>query len=160
MLLFPPLDSKLFFMRKCYMKLEDLIETAQLAQLSLNETELEKVFPAFEQMISFFSTMQTAEADQSAFKTPITELSEIQNGVSVVKIAEPSGNFVFEKPGQQPEHLKDIAWSYVCHMDGVPLDAMLQPELNLHSMAILDAGVRSADSGKMELVNNAVWHIG
>jgi len=37
---------------------------------------------------------------------------------------------------------------------------MLELNFNLHSMAILDAGVRSANSGKMELVNNAVWQIG
>jgi len=31
---------------------------------------------------------------------------------------------------------------------------------NLEAMAILDAGVRSADSGKLETVANAAWQIG
>ena len=64
------------------MKLEDLIETAQLAQLSLDKNELERVFPAFEHMISFFSSMQTADTDQAVFETPITELPETRNGVN------------------------------------------------------------------------------
>jgi len=37
---------------------------------------------------------------------------------------------------------------------------MLDPELNLDAMAILDAGIRSAASGKVELVNDATWSIG
>jgi hypothetical protein len=31
---------------------------------------------------------------------------------------------------------------------------------NLEVMAILDAGIRSAKSGKVELVNDATWCIG
>ena len=31
---------------------------------------------------------------------------------------------------------------------------------NLDAMAILDAGLRSADTGKLEPVNNANWCIG
>jgi len=94
------------------------------------------------------------------FGTKGAMTTEELNGTQVVKIAESSGKFVFEKPGNQPEHLRDIASAYVCHIDGGPLDTMLQPDFNLHSMAILDAGIRSANSGKMELVNNETWQIG
>jgi hypothetical protein len=31
---------------------------------------------------------------------------------------------------------------------------------NLDVMAILDAGIRSAESGKVELVNDATWCVG
>ena len=67
---------------------------------------------------------------------------------------------IIEKPEQPPEDLKDIASAYVCYKDGGKLNIMLQPDFNLRSMAILDAGLRSADSGKMELVNNVAWQIG
>ena len=45
------------------MKLTDLQETAGLARLSLSEEELKKTFPAFEEMISFFTVMQVADTD-------------------------------------------------------------------------------------------------
>ena len=94
------------------------------------------------------------------FGTEGAMTTDVKDGVGVVKILEPSGNVVYEKPGHLPEKLRDIASAFVCYMDGEPLNIMLQPEFNLHSMAILDAGLRSADSGKMEIVNNAAWQIG
>ena len=45
------------------MELTDLRETADLARLNLSEEELKKVFPAFEEMLSFFAVMKTAETD-------------------------------------------------------------------------------------------------
>ena len=122
-------------------------------------------------IIRFQDSIATVEANWTTYNDLIphgpmlfgTEgamIAEDHNGEGVVKIAEPSGSIVYEKPGQQPEHLSDIASAYVCYMDGVQLDPMLQTDFNLHSIAILDAGVRSANSGKIELVNNAVWQIG
>ncbi len=43
---------------------------------------------------------------------------------------------------------------------GEPLWESLQMQFNLEAMAILDAGIRSAASGKVELVNTADWCIG
>ncbi len=60
-----------------------------------------------------------------------------------------------------PECLRDIACAYVHHREtGEPLHLTLQPEFNLDCLAILDAGLRSADSGHIELVRNACWQIG
>ena len=60
-----------------------------------------------------------------------------------------------------PEELKDVACAYVHHMDtDKPIHYTAQPEFNLDAMAILDAGIRSSDSGKIELVNNLHWQIG
>ena len=60
-----------------------------------------------------------------------------------------------------PEELKNIACAYVHHMDtGEQVHYTASLEFNLNAMAILDAGVNSADSGKMELVNNIHWQIG
>ena len=56
---------------------------------------------------------------------------------------------------------KDVACAYVTHMDtSEPLPLPLQMEFNLEAMAILDAGLRSAESGQMELVQNRAWNIG
>jgi len=83
------------------------------------------------------------------------------DGKAVVKVVEPTGNVVFEKPDSLPEHQQDIAKAFVYYLDtGKYPHMLLEPDINLHGMAILDAGLRSADSGKMELVNNATWNIG
>ena len=39
---------------------EELLETARLAHLTLDEAELERLFPAFEQALEFFAAMQAA----------------------------------------------------------------------------------------------------
>ena len=43
---------------------------------------------------------------------------------------------------------------------GEPLFPMLDLPLNMQSMGILDAGIRSAESGKLEIVQDEVWGIG
>jgi len=42
---------------------------------------------------------------------------------------------------------------------GEPLHETLEMQFNLKAMAILDAGIRSAASGKLELVNSETWAI-
>jgi len=84
-----------------------------------------------------------------------------QGGKNVVKVVEASGKIVFEKPDSLPEQLQDIAKAFVYFMETGELPhTLLKPDYNLHGMAILDAGLRSAVSGKLELVNNSTWHIG
>lgn len=49
----------------------------------------------------------------------------------------------------------------IFHLDtGEPLFPMLDLPLNLAAMSILDTGIRSAASGKMEIVNDGAWCIG
>jgi predicted dehydrogenase len=60
-----------------------------------------------------------------------------------------------------PVDRNDVAKEFVHHLDtGEPLHKTLEMMFNLEAMAILDAGVRSADSGMMELVDSAAWRIG
>lgn len=55
----------------------------------------------------------------------------------------------------------NVAEAFIHHLEtGAPLHPSLDADFNLEVMAILDAGVRSADSGKLEPVNNEVWCIG
>ena len=51
------------------MDIDDLQVTAQLAHLTMDETELAAAFPAFEQMLGFFAAMQAADfsMDNTAF---------------------------------------------------------------------------------------------
>ncbi|HUJ76418.1 MAG TPA: Gfo/Idh/MocA family oxidoreductase, partial [bacterium] len=53
------------------------------------------------------------------------------------------------------------AEEFIHHLEtGEALHPTLQPEHNVEVMAILDAGIRSAASGKVELVNDSSWCIG
>ena len=60
-----------------------------------------------------------------------------------------------------PKGRDDVASEFIHHLEtGDPLHPTLEMMFNLKAMAILDAGVRSASSGKLELVDNAAWRIG
>ena len=59
-----------------------------------------------------------------------------------------------------PQELKDVSCGFVNYMDTGVIHYTALPEFNLKALAVLDAGLRSADSGKQELVNNIHWQIG
>ncbi|MDF1516164.1 MAG: Gfo/Idh/MocA family oxidoreductase, partial [Anaerolineae bacterium] len=54
-----------------------------------------------------------------------------------------------------------LAEEFIHHLEtGDPLHPTLEMMQNLQAMAILDAGIRSAATGQMALVNDATWCIG
>ena len=60
-----------------------------------------------------------------------------------------------------PEGRETLAKEFIHHLEtGEPLHPTLDMMQNVEAMAILDAGIRSAASGKMELVNTPTWCIG
>ncbi|MCL2057516.1 MAG: Gfo/Idh/MocA family oxidoreductase [Oscillospiraceae bacterium] len=60
-----------------------------------------------------------------------------------------------------PEGRDSTAAEYVHHKTtGEPLYLLLERDYNVRAMATLDAGVRSADSGKLETVDSIHWRIG
>ncbi|MCL2162836.1 MAG: Gfo/Idh/MocA family oxidoreductase [Oscillospiraceae bacterium] len=60
-----------------------------------------------------------------------------------------------------PPNMQDVTTAYVHYMDtGEPLHELLCAKQNLDVHAMLDAGIRSASSNKVELVNNTHWQIG
>ena len=60
-----------------------------------------------------------------------------------------------------PDGRATLAKEFIHHLEtGEPLHPTLDPAFNLEAMAILDAGIRSAASGKVELVNDVRWCIG
>jgi hypothetical protein len=60
-----------------------------------------------------------------------------------------------------PAGRETLAREVIHHLEiGDPLHPTLDMAQNLEVMAILDAGIRSAASGQVELVNNVTWCIG
>ncbi|NLG25469.1 MAG: Gfo/Idh/MocA family oxidoreductase [Clostridiales bacterium] len=60
-----------------------------------------------------------------------------------------------------PAGRTDIAGELLHHLEtGEALHPTLSLPVNLDAMALLDAGIRSATSGKMELLNDRAWCIG
>ena len=60
-----------------------------------------------------------------------------------------------------PDGRETLAKEFIHHLEtGDPLHPTLQLQHNIEVMAILDAGIRSAESGQFELVDNANWCIG
>lgn len=60
-----------------------------------------------------------------------------------------------------PEGREQVPGEFIHHLEtGEPLHSTLEMRCNLEVMAILDAGVRSAESGKLETVDSTVWQIG
>ena len=56
------------------------------------------------------------------------------------------------------EHRNNPAKEFINHLEtGEPLHITMQPDFNLEAMAILDAGIRSAKSGKLELTQSAYF---
>lgn len=60
-----------------------------------------------------------------------------------------------------PAERSNVAQDFIHHLDtGEAMHPTLEANFNLDVMAILDAGVRSAASEKLEMVTNATWEIG
>lgn len=78
-----------------------------------------------------------------------------------VRLARTRGGDAELLPGSPlPTGRDSLAREMIHHVrTGEPLDEIVAPPLNLDAMAILDAGIRSARSGRMELVDNATWNI-
>jgi predicted dehydrogenase len=83
------------------------------------------------------------------------------DGRQVVRLERGHGDMTIYAPDPLPTGRATVAEEYVHHVEtGEPLHPTLGVEMNLEAMAILDAGVRSAASGKLELVHDATWCVG
>ena len=79
----------------------------------------------------------------------------------VVRIERGKGETGVYRPDPLPPGRDQIAGEYIHHLEtGEPLHPVLERDFNVEVMAILDAGLRSACSGKMETVDNVAWCIG
>jgi predicted dehydrogenase len=95
------------------------------------------------------------------YGTTGTLVVESRDGKQIVRLERGHGQTTIYEPDPLPEGRSNVAEEFIHHLaTGEPLHPTLDPALNLEVMAILDAGVRSAVSGKVELVDNAAWCIG
>ena len=87
---------------------------------------------------------------------------ENKGGEAVVREEHGSGGETqIHKAGPLPKGRHNIACEYVHHLEtGDPVHPTLEMLFNLDAMAILDAGLRSADTGRLETVDTAPWRVG
>jgi len=92
------------------------------------------------------------------FGTTGTLVMETAGGKHTIRLERGGGQTEIFEPEALPEGHGDVASEFVHHLDtGEPLAELLAPALNIEALAILDAGVRSADSGCLEMVGSRVW---
>lgn len=90
-----------------------------------------------------------------------TLVMDRKEGEPVLRLERGGGSTELFEPPPLPGERADIAGEYVHHLDAEePLPPLLDTDLNLEALAILDAGVRSADSGRLELVGSREWPLG
>ena len=78
-----------------------------------------------------------------------------------VKVTKPRGQTTRYDGIALPEERQNVAAEFIHHLEtDEPLHPTLDMRFNAEVMAILDAGVRSASSGKLEVVSGPAWEIG
>jgi predicted dehydrogenase len=95
------------------------------------------------------------------YGTDGTLVMERRDGKPVVREERGGGKTTVHDAQPLPEGRTTIAEEFVHHLEtGEPVHPTLEMVFNLDAMAILDAGLRSADSGRLEPVNSGTWCIG
>lgn len=78
-----------------------------------------------------------------------------------VRIERGGGKTEYHECSPMPGGRTDIAREFIHRLEtGDSLHETLELEFNLEVMAILDAGLRSAESGRLELVDTETWRLG
>jgi predicted dehydrogenase len=95
------------------------------------------------------------------YGTTGTLIIEARASKRIVRLERGHGQTTIFEPDPLPMGRSNVAQAFIHHLEtGEPLHPTLESDFNLEVMAILDAGVRSAASGKLETVENAAWGIG
>ena len=82
-------------------------------------------------------------------------------GAQIVRIGCGRGESEVFQPEPLPEGRTTIAEEFIHHLEtGEPLHQTLRASFNVEVMAILDAGLRAALSGRLETVDNPTWCAG
>lgn len=78
-----------------------------------------------------------------------------------VRLERGHGQSEFFAPDELPAGRATLAEEFIHHLEtGEPLHQTLDMHYNLEIQAILDAGVRAANSQRLEMVNNGTWQVG
>jgi len=95
------------------------------------------------------------------YGTTGTLVVDTKDGRPIVRLERGHGQTTVYDCEPLPEGRQQVPGELIHHLEtGEPLHPTLEMTFNLEVMAILDAGVRSADSGKLEMVGSPVWQIG
>ena len=91
----------------------------------------------------------------------LAQLQETHDGKPIVREEHGGGQTTIHKARPLHKARRNVAYEYIRHLEtGRPLHPTLEMMLNLNAMAILDAGLRSAVTGKLETVDTASWCVG
>ncbi len=83
------------------------------------------------------------------------------NAKPAVRLERGGGQTTVYEAQPLPPGRANVAEEYIHHLEtGEALHPTLDMDFNLEVMAILDAGLRSTESGRLETVDNAAWSIG
>ena len=95
------------------------------------------------------------------YGTTGTLVVEKRDDKSVVRLERGHGQTTIYQPESLPDGRDNVANEFIHHLEtGEAVHPTLDMMFNLEVMAILDAGLRSANSGKLEMVDNTTWCIG
>jgi predicted dehydrogenase len=95
------------------------------------------------------------------YGTTGTLVADRKEGNQIVRLERGHGQTNIYQPDPLPEGRQQVSEEFIHHLEtGEPLHPTLDMMFNLEVMAILDAGVRSASSGKLETVGSFAWQIG
>ncbi len=95
------------------------------------------------------------------YGTTGTLVMESKDDKAIVREEHGGGQTTIHRPASLSPGRHDVAHELIHHLDtGGPLHPTLQMQFNLEAMAILDAGPRSAVTGKLEAVDTAAWSVG
>jgi len=95
------------------------------------------------------------------YGTEGTLVVETRDGRQVVREEHGKGRTTIHEPDPLPQGRHNIAYEFIHHLEtGDPVHPTLDMMFNLEAMAILDAGIRSADTGKLEVVSTRFWTVG
>jgi predicted dehydrogenase len=90
-----------------------------------------------------------------------TLVADQKGGEPVVRLERGHGQTTIYECEPLPEGRRNVAEELVRHLEtGEPIHPILEGGFNVEVMAILDAAIRSAASGKLEVVGNWAWHVG
>jgi predicted dehydrogenase len=105
-----------------------------------------------------WTTWDNAVSSPIVYGTKGTLIVTAVDGKPAVKIERGHGISEVYEAEPIPEGRQQVSWEFIHHLEtGKPLHYTLEMMFNLEVMAILDAGVRSANNGKLETVNTVAW---
>lgn len=108
-----------------------------------------------------WTTLDQGGPTSIVYGTSGTLTLDRREGREVVRIGRGGGESRIVEPEPLPAGRTTIAEEYIHHLEtGEPLHPTLEVGMNLEVMALLDAGLRSAASGALEMVDNATWCVG